>query len=225
MKRKILLLTTAVLIGMASEFAQAVEINGIYNNLSGTSATVTSHPSSGYAGNIVIPNTVTYNTVTYTVTSIGGSAFANSNIISVTISTSVTSIGNAAFNGCLILAEVEIKGGTNISLTFLGAGYSNPGSHFENSGIKILKLGRNLTTGYTNNVPNNISPFKGCEKLENVTIGNDVTDINDESYYDCEKLQFLNLGNKLKTIGSYAFFNCPNLESPLTLYPNSSETE
>ena len=50
-----------------------------------------------YTGNVVIPESVTYNGATYPVTTIGNSAFIGcSRLKSVTIPSSVTSIGNIA---------------------------------------------------------------------------------------------------------------------------------
>jgi hypothetical protein len=53
-----------------------------------------------YSGDIVIPETVTYNDVEYTVTKIAESAFEERDITSIEISASVTTIGSWAFEGC-----------------------------------------------------------------------------------------------------------------------------
>lgn len=61
-----------------------------------------------YSGNIIIPETITYNNTTYSVTSIGEDAFYKSGITSVTIPNSVTSIGENAFLDCHQLEFVTI---------------------------------------------------------------------------------------------------------------------
>lgn len=58
--------------------------------------------SNEYSGNVVIPESVTYNGNTYPVTSIDGGAFNYcSSLTSVTIPNSVTSIGGGAFIDCI----------------------------------------------------------------------------------------------------------------------------
>ena len=63
--------------------------------------------SDEYTGNVVIPESVTYNEATYSVTSIGDGAFAYcSSLTSITIPSSVTSIGEDVFWYCSSLTSV-----------------------------------------------------------------------------------------------------------------------
>ena len=62
-----------------------------------------------YSGNVVIPESVTYNGTSYPVTSIGDWTFYGcSGLTSVTIPNSVTSIGGSAFRDCSGLTSVTI---------------------------------------------------------------------------------------------------------------------
>ena len=89
-------------------YAYDAEVNGIYYNFSGNTATVTylyyqsSSNTAAYSGNIVIPPSVKYEGKTYNVTSIGPRAFFNcTSLNSITIPNSVTSICNGAFSDCI----------------------------------------------------------------------------------------------------------------------------
>ena len=99
MKKQLFLILTMLLPTMA--MAYDAEIDGIYYEFSGTEATVTSGDNK-YTGDIVIPETVTYNETEYTVVQIGYCAFENcSGLTSITIPNSVTTIGTFAFRYCI----------------------------------------------------------------------------------------------------------------------------
>ncbi len=86
-------------------------VDGIYYKINedAVSVSVTYSSGSNYSGDIVIPETVTYNGSvdfyngnTYTVTNIGSKAFYQcSDLTSITIPETVTSIGDGAFQGCI----------------------------------------------------------------------------------------------------------------------------
>ena len=66
--------------------------------------------SNGYSGNIVIPNSITYEDKSYNVTSIGYQAFYEcKNLTGITIPSSITSIGVEAFYNCYYLSSVNIN--------------------------------------------------------------------------------------------------------------------
>ena len=99
MKRNILLLLVTLLPILAN--AYDVEIDEICYNFSGNKAEVTykNYDSSlysyysDYSGNVVIPESITYNEKTYSVTSIGEYAFRDcSSLTSIIIPESVTTL-------------------------------------------------------------------------------------------------------------------------------------
>ena len=113
MKRTLFILTAlfGLLFSSFSALAYDCKVDGIYYNLNKTdkTASVVSNYYGVYSGNIIIPETITYNNTTYSVTSIGDRAFDQcSGLTSVTIGNSVKSIGESAFAYCSGLTSVTI---------------------------------------------------------------------------------------------------------------------
>lgn len=113
---------SALILLLASTLAWAYdfETGGIYYNIiDETSVEITSRsgsniydgPSSDYAGNVIIPATVSYDGNTYNVTSIGDYAFFLCSLTSIDIPANVTSIGNSAFAACRSLSSIELPEG------------------------------------------------------------------------------------------------------------------
>ena len=87
-------MTTLILSVIFSNSASAydVVVDGIYYDISETTATVTKGDEK-YSGDIVIPESISFNNSNYSVTSIGKSAFYYcKGLTSITIPNSVTSI-------------------------------------------------------------------------------------------------------------------------------------
>ena len=103
-------MTTLILsvIFSISASAYIVEVDGIYYDISETTVEVTSGDNK-YSGDIVIPESITFENSKYSVTSIGYCAFSGcSGLTSVTIPNSVTSIGDFAFDRCSGLTSLTI---------------------------------------------------------------------------------------------------------------------
>ena len=104
-------MTTLILCVFFSISASAydVKVDGIYYDISETTAIVTRGDYSNYSGDIVIPESITFGNSKYSVTSIGDGAFSGcSGLTSITIPNSVTSIGNYAFRNCSGLTSITI---------------------------------------------------------------------------------------------------------------------
>lgn len=93
----------------------AFEVDGIRYKVTGDSTVCVTSKEVGadnYSGNVMIPDTVSYENFTFTVTSIDDNAFDGAEeLTSVTIPASVTSIGTMAFQGCTALTSVTMGSG------------------------------------------------------------------------------------------------------------------
>ena len=109
---KQLLLNTTILLIMLSMVSLKVNANnlsvgGIYYNYTSENTVEVTYYGYGnsfnsYSGNVTIPASIVYNGKMYSVTSIGGSAFADCTALtSVVIPNSVKSVGMNAFIHCI----------------------------------------------------------------------------------------------------------------------------
>lgn len=213
----------------------------------------------GYHGDIVIPET--HNG--FTVTGINEYAFDQcSDILSVSLPSTLKQIEYSAFNGCSALKEIVIPASVDTiyntafdgcaalekvvfedskNVLKLGVGSSSAESGmFSWQPVKSVYIGRpyryptwkewgwynyydlsafgRSTTleevTFGENV-SEIQPFEFilCPALHTVTINGTVTSIAEKAFYKCEQLKTINLPEGLQTIGVRAFEYCKSIES------------
>ena len=208
--RKLFFLFLA-LVATTSLWAHDFEVDGIYYNyLVGNNVEVTYRGEryhsydNEYAGEVIIPSTVTYNGTTYSVTTIKERTFYDcSSLTSVTIPNSVTSIGGEAFAGCSSLTSVTIPN----SVTSIG-----DYAFFHCSSLTSITIPNSVTSIGS-------EAFYGCSSLTSVTIPNSVTSIGNYAFSYCSSLTSVTIGDSVTSIGNYAFYYCSSLTS-ITI-PNS----
>jgi hypothetical protein len=189
-----ILLTLVLVSTTNTAFAYDFVVKGIYYNISGDEAIVTYKGKNYVIGNttylyyndnsgeVIIPETVTYNGKTYTVTAIDNYAFAhygnNSNniITSITLPTSITWIGNYAFYNCWGLQTINLPH----SLTTIG-----------NYAFTSCSSLTNIV------IPDSVTmigdvAFSGCSGITNISIGKSVNYIGNWAFENCSRLTSVN---------------------------------
>ena len=139
-------------------------------------------------------------TIGSSVTSIGNFFFYGCrSLTSITIPESVTNIGEHVFEDCTALRKVIIEDGR----TTLSLGSNSGQSLFCDCPLEEVYLGRNLS--YRSESSYYSAPFYDKDKLTNVTIGSEVTEIKQNAFNDCDNIHSLTIGNGVLSIGNSAF--------------------
>jgi len=230
MKKQLLLLVMVMLSTTVNVFAEDVEINGLWYELTSKTkeAKVIQYKNNTkYSGDIAIPETVEYAGASYSVISIGDNAFLSCNsMTSISIPNSVKAIGSYAFYMCRSLTSIAIPNSvTSISdnvfyyCTNLNS-VEIPNS-VTNIGAQAFANCRSLASVLIPSSVTNImfSAFSGCTSLKSVTIPNSVTKIGNYAFQDCSSLTTFTIPNSITCIESCTFQRCSSLTS-ITI-PNS----
>ncbi|MBR3451780.1 MAG: leucine-rich repeat protein [Muribaculaceae bacterium] len=182
------ILLILILISTATTtYAYSFVVNGIYYNINGDEATVT-YKSFGYynssgrwiedymndnSGDVVIPETVTYNGTSYTVTAIGDHAFYNKRdvdiITSISLPNTITTIGDYAFYNCWGLNNIAIPD----SVMSIGA-YA----FCDCDGLSYVTIPNSIVS-----IGN--QAFYHCSNLKTILIGSSVITIGASAFLSC----------------------------------------
>lgn len=194
--KKIYLLASLLLCTIASYAGITFTVDGITYCADSSNASSCYVTTGTYSGDIVIPETVTYNSNEFTVTAILSYAFKNcSELTGVSMPSTITSIPWACFQDCSNLTKINLPS----SLITI-----------ENYAFRGCNLSE-VT------LPNSITSigdgaFRGCKKLTEVVFPSSLTTIGDEAFYWCSNLEKVVFPNSLTYIGHSAFNGC-NLQN------------
>ena len=174
-----------------------------------------------YSGNIVIPETVTYNNVTYKITSLGDECFNGcSSLTSINLPSSITSLGDKCFNGCSSLTSINLSS----SITSLGDECFSDCNSLTSINLPsgITSLGDYCFSGCSSltsiNLPFGITSlgagsFSGCSSLTSINLPSGITSLGVRCFEDCRSLTRINLPSGITSLEALCFFNCNSLTS------------
>ena len=195
--RKFLL---TVLSCLAFCFALAQEtatIDGIKYSLYNNGEAMIMVQDESLAGDIVIPEKVSYNGTDYTVTSADYGAFSPTSITSIVLPNSITSLGWFCFKNCSSLKSITLPDGiTSLS-----------NNCFEGcSGLTFITLPDNITSlGH--------DCFLGCSSLKSITLHDNITFLGRSCFSGCSSLKSITLPESINSLRRGCFSGCSSLES------------
>ena len=229
MRKTITTLFLALAASIGNLIASDTEVNGIWYDFDSKTKTaaVTYHGAdyvsslSDYAGDIVIPSSVTYGGITYSVTSIGRFAFNTClDLNSVSIPSSVHTIGYGAFRDCRNMTSCSFSESVTYIDTIAFSGCSGLESFVIPKSINSICLGTfQGCAGLTSvTIPNSVTmidvdAFAYCTSLKTITIPESVITIKNEAFIWCEGLTAISIPNSVTSLGNMAFYGCSNLAS------------
>lgn len=168
--------------------------------------------SKNLAGEITIPEHVTYKNNIFQVTGIDSSAFINcKELKSIIIPNNVTNIGREPFHGCPIeSATIPTSAIDYIPKSSLKTVIMTSGTSIKSSAF----LGCSNLTSIT--IPNSVkdiesSAFSGCSGLTSITIPNSVTYIGSSAFSSCSGLTCITIPDSVTMIGNSVFSGCDTL--------------
>ena len=219
------IVTLFFIIACFTQYVYGVEIDGINYNISGDEAMViqwTFDDTKTYSGDVVIPESVTYDGKDYSVTSISSYAFKGCDkLTSITIPNSVTTIGYGAFKDCSCLSAINLA--PSVVRIYHNAFSGTP--WYDNLPDGMVYVGK-VAYKYKGEMPEGThlsikegtlsiteQAFALCSGLVSVTIPEGITTIEELAFGGCSSLVSVKLPESLTSIGSSVFYDCVSLSS------------
>ena len=200
-------------------FAQEIAtIDGIKYHIENGEATIAVQDEN-LSGDIVIPESISYDGNNYVVIRVTNGAFQNTDITSIILPNSITSLGNNCFEKCNNLISVKLPD----NITSLG-----DNTFSSCSKLSSIKLPDTLTSlgefclAFCNitklTLPNSITTigqdcFYSCSNLETVTLPQNITNLPAACFKDCKELSEITLHEGITSLGQSCFAGCSSLTS------------
>lgn len=189
---KSMLAVFILLVSFTNVSAYNFQVDGIYYDIVDmydNTCSVT-YGDADYAGDVVIPEKVTYKSREFTVVSIKENAFKDDvNLHSIVIPNSVTAIAAYTFYNCTGLKSIALSN----EIEEIG------NNAFAKSGLTSIEIPRGIIAQ---------NAFSTCENLKSAIIGDGVTEIANGAFYHCTKLESIYIGNSVEKIGERTFQGC-----------------
>ena len=197
--------------GITYQVLDEASVMATHCRVDGAASTTTiKDANAAYSGDLVIPESVTYQGKKLAVATIDEYAFYYAvNVTSVAIEAPITAIGKYAFDDCSALTSVTLPA----TLQTIGQ-----------YGFAYCKALPSIT------LPEGITElgercFFQCQALTEITLPKSITAIPSYCFSYCTGLQSMTFGDQVTTLGDYVFDNCAALTSVrlpqgLTKLPN-----
>ena len=180
-------------------------------------SSITAANKTGYSGDVVVPNSVSYQGISFDVTALDEKCFYSaSNLESVVLPEGITTIPAYAFNSCNNLNHIDIPSSVKEIATYafiycskleqvdLPVGLTTLGIRsFQSTGISSINLPEGVTE-----IPQYC--FYGTP-LTSVILGDGITSLGSNCFQSCSKLQSVKLPAHIKTLPSSIFYGCSSL--------------
>lgn len=218
------LLSLVLLAACLHSPASAFEVNGIYYKaLSTSTAQVVPITSSGggngeisiginygYSGDLVIPETVTYDGVSYQVTSAETDVFGSSSkLTSISLPSTLTELGPEPFVSCSKLTSITVAPDNPVYS-------SDDGVLYDKEHHTLIAVPGGRSGSFT--VPSTVtaianSAFYGCFRLTSITLPETVSEIGSNAFRACTALSAINIPDIITEIKNGTFHGCSSLKS------------